>query len=148
MSLLLDIGCYCTTAIWSIHSPYIVTVPYVKIRQRYRTYSALDFQINTRAQLHCMRSCSCPCMLGEQQTVAVFKDLRCYRQPEEIWSCALWLLGGVTWEVNWFLLSLPNKLFLLHNACFDRVLEIGPGPGTNFKCMQNNTRITEWCVFL
>ena len=25
-----------------------------------------------------------------------------------------------------------------------RVLEIGPGPGTNFRCWQNNTRITEW----
>mmetsp|Transcript_67846 Transcript_67846/g.133462 ORF Transcript_67846/g.133462 Transcript_67846/m.133462 type:complete len:290 (-) Transcript_67846:83-952(-) len=25
-----------------------------------------------------------------------------------------------------------------------RVLEIGPGPGTNFRCWQNNTAITEW----
>jgi len=25
-----------------------------------------------------------------------------------------------------------------------RVLEIGPGPGTNFRCWQNNTSITEW----
>jgi SAM-dependent methyltransferase len=25
-----------------------------------------------------------------------------------------------------------------------RVLEIGPGPGTNFRCWQNNTHITEW----
>lgn len=25
-----------------------------------------------------------------------------------------------------------------------RVLEIGPGPGTNFRCWQNNTQITEW----
>lgn len=25
-----------------------------------------------------------------------------------------------------------------------RVLEIGPGPGTNFRCWSNNTQITEW----
>jgi len=25
-----------------------------------------------------------------------------------------------------------------------RVLEIGPGPGTNFRCWQNNTEVTEW----
>jgi SAM-dependent methyltransferase len=25
-----------------------------------------------------------------------------------------------------------------------RVLEFGPGPGTNFRCWQNNTKITEW----
>lgn len=25
-----------------------------------------------------------------------------------------------------------------------RVLEIGPGPGTNFRCWTNNTKITEW----
>jgi len=29
-----------------------------------------------------------------------------------------------------------------------RVLEIGPGPGTNFKCFQNSTGIIEWFVYL
>ena len=49
MSLLLDVGCNCAIAIRSIHSSSFVTVSNVKIRQRYRADSALDFQINIRA---------------------------------------------------------------------------------------------------
>ena len=30
------------------------------------------------------------------------------------------------------------------NHVSGRVLELGPGPGTNFKCWENNTKITEW----
>lgn len=29
-----------------------------------------------------------------------------------------------------------------------RVLELGPGPGTNFQCWQNNSKITEWVCFV
>ena len=37
----------------------------------------------------------------------------------------------------------PTRCALFSNIK-GRVLELGPGPGTNFKCIVNNTAITEW----